>query len=562
MTKTAKSLLFAALFSVLIFANPAHAQTINAASCSAVDVQAAFNSVVASTTTVKIPACPGGVGWSTPVALNVPPGSTTISVIGAGNLNSTGGGDQTVIIDNFNSTAPLLSISTNNNSSSFVRLAGITFKGGSSGAFQKADGMVAFFGSSANVRVDHIHMNISTYTGGNPGSGLEFQGCLAGVTDHSIFDAGYNGTNNLLRVYNQGTCGGDSLGLGDYSWTQPTGLGSSNFMFVENNVFNNGAGDDCTKGGRYVWRFNTMTTGGSHAGPSVQTHPTGGGLRERGCRAVEIYKNTATAINDGATQGSGYVFSFFWMSAGTGVVWGNTIPSGSAMGGTGYRAVVTGHNMRTNNNTYSQTPTPLGWGYCGTNFNGTGSKWDGNTSTATGYPCIDQIGRGAGQRLVNDFPSVLNQAAGVIAWPNQALEPVYEWANAYSPVPNNPSGIWYQQDSGVNENQDYYLGTQDNGSPISFNGSLSCSTAPHCGVGVGTLSSRPASCTTGVAYWATDQGSWNQSGTGGQGVLYKCTSTNTWTLFYTPHTYPHPLTQGSSTGSNVSPPTSLTAAVQ
>jgi hypothetical protein len=69
----------------------------------------------------------------------------------------------------------------------------------------------------------------------------------------------------------------------------------------------------------------------------------------------------------------------------------------------------------------------------------------------------------------------------------------------------------------------------------SFNGTV--------GVGSGLLSGRPSTCTTGVGYWATDQGSWNSSGAGGQGVLYKCTATNTWTLYYTPYTYPHPLTQ-------------------
>ena len=103
-------------------------------------------------------------------------------------------------------------------------------------------------------------------------------------------------------------------------------------------------------------------------------------------------------------------------------------------------------------------------------FNGTGSNWDGNTSATTGCPCLDQVGRGAGQLLVNDFPNVLNNVTKTIAWPNQALEPIYEWADAYSPVPSNPSGIWSQNGPDDTQNVDYYLGTTNAGSPISFNG--------------------------------------------------------------------------------------------
>ena len=62
------------------------------------------------------------------------------------------------------------------------------------------------------------------------------------------------------------------------------------------------------------------------------------------------------------------------------------------------------------------------------------------------------------------------------------------------------------------------------------------------GVGSGTLANRPTTCTTGVGYWATDQGSWNKLGA--SGLFYKCASTNTWTLVYTPLTYPHPLRGG------------------
>lgn len=69
------------------------------------------------------------------------------------------------------------------------------------------------------------------------------------------------------------------------------------------------------------------------------------------------------------------------------------------------------------------------------------------------------------------------------------------------------------------------------------------------GVGCGTLAARPATCTTGAGYWATDQSCSVLSGMVGQypstaisGTLYLCTATNTWTSYYTPYTFPHPLT--------------------
>ena len=82
------------------------------------------------------------------------------------------------------------------------------------------------------------------------------------------------------------------------------------------------------------------------------------------------------------------------------------------------------------------------------------------------------------------------------------------------------------------------------------------------GIGVGTLANRPATCTTtsesadagrgGVMYWATNQGNWNASTSnpygvqqnGADGTLYMCTATNTWSVYYTPYVYPHPLQSG------------------
>lgn len=72
------------------------------------------------------------------------------------------------------------------------------------------------------------------------------------------------------------------------------------------------------------------------------------------------------------------------------------------------------------------------------------------------------------------------------------------------------------------------------------------------GVACGTLAARPAICMTGVGYWATDQSCTDISTQVGvspttpiAGTFYKCTAPNTWTSYYTPYAYPHPL-RGSS----------------
>ena len=70
------------------------------------------------------------------------------------------------------------------------------------------------------------------------------------------------------------------------------------------------------------------------------------------------------------------------------------------------------------------------------------------------------------------------------------------------------------------------------------------------GVGVGTLASRPSTCTPVVGYWATDKN-----------TFYKCLTANTWTASYTPYTYPHPLQSGASAASSPQPPTNLVITV-
>jgi hypothetical protein len=482
-----------------------------AASCSASDVQAALNQALDGDT-VQIPA--GTCGWSGPLQWSAPP---NVTVLGAGNLAVRGGGDATVIVDNIAGGSPLwwINVSTVGK----FRLAGLTIRESASAGL-KETAVLVIAGSAKQVRLDHLHIDMR---GGQYSTKpLRFIGDMAGVLDSSIIDLG-----GIGWVHFQG--GGEN---GDESWARDTGFGSSDFVFIEDNQVNSnvlGATlSDCNAGGKFVVRNNSVV--GAAVG---QTHPTGGSGRGRGCRAHEVYGNVVTqrpGFNPATDQPQ---YAFEWLSSGTAVIWGNTANNV-------YKYFIAMIEMRKNNGTYSQTATPNGWGYCGTAFNGQGSAWDGNNNASNGYPCLDQPTRGRGDLLAGQFPNAVNTRTGTISWPNQRLEPLYEFLNQGTVV-SGWGGSYLNNDSNgqLVENRDYYLRT------ASFTGAS--------GVGVGPIANRPTVCTTGVAYWATDQGEWNSTnGASPDGKMYVCTASNTWTARYggdpsntsgVPYPYPHPLRQ-------------------
>jgi hypothetical protein len=546
------------LFFGAFFCGRARAQTINAASCNASDVQRAFNSVTASTTTVNIPA--GTCVWTTGATLAVPSGNTTLSILGAGSMTTTGGGDATVITDGYNSGNTLLLVTTSV-ASSYFRMAGITFQGSSSAGASPKYGVVAIMGNSQSVRIDHSHFSSAGYSSWSSGGALlRFGGWLYGVTDHSIVDV--TSSTNGIWQWDDSYAGGTN---GNGAWADTTGLGSNRFMFVENNTINNlngsgnGFGNDCFNGGRIVWRFNTLNS------ITLQTHPTTG-VDSRGCRAWEVYDNTFPNTNGTNSP----TYDNFFVDSGTGVIWGNASPASTYQ-------FISLYSDRSNNDDHGETPCTsssncsASWGYCGTAFNGLGSTWDQNSGASTGYKCLDQPGTGKSDLLQGNMPNKCDFTSGQCAipnyngtWPNQAAEPFYEWLDAYS----YPSGygpyaiVTVNIAGGLLQNVDWYNNTQTwNGS--SFTGTAFNGTA---GTGYGTLASIPATCATGVGYWATDQGSWNTTSTpspvtaaGTQGKLYVCSATNTWTGFYTPYTYPHPLDTQATT---LAAPTNLQVTTQ
>jgi hypothetical protein len=150
------------------------------------------------------------------------------------------------------------------------------------------------------------------------------------------------------------------------------------------------------------------------------------------------------------------------------------------------------------------------------------------------FACIDQPSRGQATVLLSGNP------ATPTAWPGGALEPLYIWSLKLHDTTGGVAAV-----SGKTiEGRDYYYDVAG-------------------GVTVGTLAARPATCTAQSGYWANDQGNWNQSTSGyqgygfGQGVLYQCNS-GSWSQYYTPYTYPHPLVTGG--GTAPAPPTNLVAA--
>lgn len=345
-------------------------------------------------------------------------------------------------------------------------------------------------------------------------------GKVFGVADHNTLVA----TTAHIFIH--------QLGPGDiqagYAWGT-SDRGSANNFYIEDNTLTFSQADanlrhcmDLWRSGAMVYRYNTSTN------CRVATH----GVIHGGVRNWEVYRNQIerTASSGGVwedctrcihSQGSGEIY-----------IWDNRL---LGAGGTVNSAAITVQHYR------SDSDNP------GTLLQCDGTRGvDGNTSTTAthrGWPCIAQPGR--------------MDVGGTPTWGKLAPVAVFKNYNGGDNTIRNvtiSSGAGGAPDYIANHmvaDRDYLNAvsvTAQTTSSSPFDGTT--------GIGHGTLANRPTTCTHttapdgdeggGVMYWATDQGSWNVSGDGrGSGVLYRCSATNTWTVHYTPYTYPHPL-QGAS----------------
>jgi hypothetical protein len=618
MTRITKGVFLALLFCALTA--PLVAQgTYTAKSCNQSDVNAVINGPTHTAVDGDIINIPSGsCTWTTGLTV---PSNIGITIIGSGTPNSTpstsgaSASCSNTVISDGSSSAAMFSFSPKFGNST-TRLSCIELLPSENTVSPIVVAGSCASGGCPNLRLDNI--TASGWGGFTVTSDQAFSvvAGMFGVADHNtISDTTSVGSyTDFVNVAHPSWLGVGSYG--DNSWASADSIGTANVFYLENNIFNNTLLTDSDTnvgsggGARWSCRFN-MVNGINPVGGCTD-HGTDTTGRARGGRQYEIYGNTGNCTN--STQGCG---AFGPGRSGTGIFFGNTFtqsgggffknvnqidaqrrwrpdaPWGACNGtsvwdqngagnphysGTigsvttsgGSYVITDSGSPGWTTNQWTPNGTPYSFvdvtknfgyelsanssntittGYTGSNFGvnvpASGDSYQISLATV----CMDQPARGAGLLVQGTTPTLISTGnPGSVV---EALDPIYEFDDS---IPGSGPAI-VSNEGVMIANRDFYDESPNQAAQTSaaspFNGTS--------GTGHGTLAFRPTTCSTGVGYFATDQGSWNTSANGfGNGVMYECSSTNTWTVYYTPYSYPHPLTLGTTT-TTPAPPTNLNA---
>lgn len=490
--------------------------TATAASCSRADVDAVINGPTHTAVDGDVIQIPSGTcAWTSGITF---PSGAGIIVRGAGTAETS----SSAVGASASCTATI--ITDNSNSSLFRMRPGATASLSRLSCFKvRTDNPVAITAPLASagtcnvttcpsIRIDNITFDNSLQGQTADSASLILTDNVFGVIDHNTVTAGTLAYGMEFVSYNNSAW--DGVGAyGDNSWSSASSAGTARTLYLENNAWGAGVVIGETEaqvpnggqgGGRIAARFNTCN--GCLSG--LSNHGTDSNGRPRGGRQIEFYGNSFICTNtSGGCQGGVPVRS------GVNYMFGNSL---TAAPGSWFNAYMNLGAFR------AGVIWSAPWNQC----DGTG-PYDDNTASPP--VCIDQPGRSGGTLLSGSAPTPTG-------WVGEAVDPNYEWNDSgYNPVFGNVGSSY----AGMIANRDWYT-DNSNGSPAA----QTSSSAPFSGatgMGFGIVSRRPSTCTTGVGYYATDEGAWNTSGNSfGNGRLYVCTATNTWTLYYTPYTYPHP----------------------
>lgn len=545
--------------------DPAEAATITAASCSYADVNTAVNTTASINDTVLIP--DGSCSWATTLTVTNKP----LTIKGQNDCTLDGNGVPSSCPTTITNTSGqnLMQITTTSTGGFLHRVAHLQIETtGACGGTNDVHGQIHMRGNSNAMRLDHLRFGTDACLK------FRFHEYVRGVVDHNLVQ----NNNNFGSEVHHGKWAGIytstdwASGLGEGSFSTASNFGGEVIVF-EDNTFARG-------GGTYIWITDDHT--GSRAAYRknrfnnvvMANHGFETGGADYGVRQWEVYDNVFTWTDPSTT-------TLTHSRGGTAIIFGNTgtgtfgqvydmshyrekadprgftpacgcgiysvtsitrsgatatatIPGHKCSDSTSYLVisgaaqseynglqVVTGPSAlsatpATNLVTFPVTGTPA------TPATGTitaKGAWDRNDNTDGGL-CYAQPGTGQTDLLTGDaYPDLTSRP---MTWTNKPAPPAITLEPIYVVNTNLNNGVY---------------------SPATSHGSATVIENTHF-YNVTSGTSLPGTCTVNDGYWKTDEGTWDTGHSGTDGVLYKCTATNVWTLFYTPLTYPHPLVGG------------------